>query len=86
MKTKIIVFSKGGILPRNLHFTFNGERLEIVVFSYLGVVFSSGGSFNITEVTLAGKAQKAIYRLNKYLYNFPSVSVKHRLDLFDKLI
>ena len=54
--------------------------------SYLGVVFSSGGSFNITEVTLAGKAQKAIYRLNKYLYNFPSVSVKHRLDLFDKLI
>ena len=31
MKTKIIVFRKGGILPRNLHFTFNGERLEIVV-------------------------------------------------------
>ena len=67
MKTKIIVFRKGGILPRNLKFTFNGERLEIVVFSYLGVVFSSGGSFNITEVTLAGKAQKTIYRLNKYL-------------------
>jgi len=87
MKTKIIVFSKGGILPRNLHFTFNRECLEIVKsFSYLDVVFSSGGSFNITEVTLAGKAQKAIYRLNKYLYNFPSVSVKHRLDLFDKLI
>ena len=86
MKTKIIVFSKGGILPRNLHFTFNGERLEIVVFSYLGVVFSSGGSFNITEDTRAGKAQKAIFKLNKYLYNFPSVSVKHRLDLFDKLI
>ena len=55
-------------------------------FSYLDVVFSSGGSFNITEATLVGKAQKAIYRLNKYLYNFPSVSVKHRLDLFDKLI
>ena len=45
-----------------------------------------GGSFNITEVTLAGKAQKAIFEFNKYLYNFPSVSVKHRLDLFDKLI
>ena len=45
-----------------------------------------GGSFNITEVTLAGKAQKAIFKLNKYLYNFPSVSVKNRLDLFDKLI
>ena len=54
--------------------------------SYLGVVFSSGGSFNITEGTLAGKAQKAIFKLNKYLYNFLSVSVKHRLDLLDKLI
>ena len=32
MKTKIIVFRKVGILPRNLQFTFNGERLEIVVF------------------------------------------------------
>ena len=31
IKTKIIVFRKGGILPRNLHFTFNGERLETVV-------------------------------------------------------
>ena len=48
--------------------------------SYLGVVFSSGGSFNITEATLAGKAQKSIYKLNKYLYNFL------RLNLFDKLI
>ena len=83
MKTKIIVFREGGILPRNLHFTFNGERLEMVKsFSYLDVVFSTGGSFNITEATLAGKAQKAIFKLNKYLYNFPSVSVKHRLDLF----
>jgi len=35
MKTKIIVFRKGGILPRNLQFSFNGERLEIVKsFSY----------------------------------------------------
>lgn len=86
-KTKIIVFRKGGILPRNLQFSFNGEILEIVrSLSYLGVVFSSGGSFSKTEVTLAGKAQKAIFKLNKYLYNFPNVGVKHRLDLFDKLI
>ena len=66
MKTKNIVFKKGGILPPNLHFKFNGERLEIVnSFSYLGVDFSSAGSFNITENTLAGKAQKAIFKLNK---------------------
>ena len=69
MKTKTIVFKKGGILPRNLHFTFNEERLKIVkYFSYLGAVFSSGGSFNITYVTLAGKAQKAIFKLHYNSY------------------
>ena len=53
MKTKIIVFREGGILPRNLHFTLNGECREMVKsFSYLRLVFSSGGSFNITEATL----------------------------------
>ena len=68
IKTKIIDFRKGGILPRNVQVTFNGERLEIVKsFSYLGVVFSSGGSFYITEVTLVGKTQKAIFKLNTYL-------------------
>ena len=87
MKTKIIVFREGGILPRNLHFTLNGECLEMVnSFSYLRLVFSSAGSFNITEATLADNAQKAIFKLNTYLYNSPSVSVTHRLDLFDKLI
>ena len=66
MKTKNIVFKKGGILPPNLQFKLNGERLEIVnSFSYLGVDFSFAGSFNITENTLAGKAQKAIFELNK---------------------
>jgi len=56
METKIIVFRKCGILSRNVQFTFNGERLELVQsLSYLYVVFSSRGSFNITEVTNAGK-------------------------------
>ena len=87
METKIIVFRKCGILSRTFQFTFNGERIEQVQsLSYLDVVFSSGGSFNITEVTNAGKVQNAIFKLNKYLYKFPSVSIKHRLDLFDKLI
>ena len=29
-KTKVIVFRKGGILPRNLAFYYNGQQLEIV--------------------------------------------------------
>ena len=40
-KSKIIVFRKGGQLPRNLKFYYNGIDLSIVEsFSYLGVVFT----------------------------------------------
>ena len=40
MKTKVMVFRKGGILPKRLIFYYNGETLEIVSrFKYLGVVF-----------------------------------------------
>ena len=42
----IIVFRKGGILPSNLKFNYNRTELETVSsFSYLGIVFSTGGSF-----------------------------------------
>ena len=36
--------------------------------------------------TLAGQALKAIFKLNKYLYKFTAISVKHKLELFDKLV
>ena len=65
----------------NLNFEYNGEIIEIVnVFSYLGIVFTAGGSFNQTQITLA------FFKLNKYLFNFTNISIKHRLELFDKLV
>ena len=86
-KTKIVVFRKGGILPRNLSFYYDEQQLEIVnKFRYLGLVFTVGGSFSEAQNTLAGQAQKAIFQLNKYLYKFTFLSPRHKLDLFDKLI
>ncbi|MCG8034648.1 MAG: endonuclease/exonuclease/phosphatase family protein, partial [Candidatus Thiodiazotropha taylori] len=86
-KTKIMVFRKGGILPRNLAFYYDGELLEIVSkFRYLGIVFTAGGSFSEAQNTLAGQAQKAIFKMNKYLYKFTFLSPRHRLELFDKLV
>lgn len=86
-KTKVMVFRKGGILPRNLVFNYNGTPLEIVTsFKYLGIVFTAGGSFSEAQTTLAGQAQKAIFTLNKYLYKFTFISPKHKLELFDKLV
>ena len=86
-KTKIMVFRKGGVLPRNLTFYYNGQQLEIInKFRYLGVVFTAGGSFSECQNTLAGQAQKAIFQHSKYLYKFTFLSPRHKLELFDKLI
>ena len=75
------------MLPQNMLFYYNGQRLEIVKeFKYLGLVFTIGGSFADAQNTLAGQAQKAIFKLNKYLYKFTYISPKPKLDLFDKLI
>jgi hypothetical protein len=87
VKTKIMVFKKGGRTRRGLRFTYNNVEIEIVSeFSYLGIIFSSGGSFSKTHDALAGQALKALFKLKSYLYKFTNVSVSHKLDLFDKLI
>ena len=46
-------------------------------------MFSSGGQ---AQHTLSGQALKVIFKMNKYLHKFTSLSVAHRLDLFEKLI
>ena len=87
LKTKVMVFRKGGILPKDISFYNQGCQIEIVQsFKYLGVVFTVGGSFSEAQNTLAGHAHKAIFKLNKYLYKFTFISPKHKLELFDKLI
>ena len=86
-KTKVLIFRKGDTLQRNLVFMYEDQPIEIVrSFKYLGIVFTTGGSFSEAQTTLAGQAQKAIFKLNKYLYKFTFVSPKHKLELFDKLI
>ena len=55
-------------------------------FVYLGVTFSTGGSFRETQHDLSGKALKAIFQMNKYSGKFTDISLKHRLELFGKLI
>ena len=86
-KTKVMIFRKGGMLPRNLSFYYDDEPLEIVKkFNYLGIVFTTGGSFAEAQMTLAGQSQKAIFKMKKYLYKFTFLSPRHKLELFDKLI
>ena len=86
-KTKIMVFRKGGVLRRNMCFKYKTENIEIVSkFTYLGVVFTSGGSFSGTHNCLSDQALKAIFQFKKYIYKFTNLPVSHVLSLFDKLI
>ena len=86
-KTKIMFFRNGGNLARNLSFKYEGQTIEIVgKFVYLGIAFTTGGSFNESHETLSGRALKAIFKSNQYLYNFTDLSPKHVLELFDKLV
>ena len=72
---RFIVFRNGGVLPQEMNFYYNGEVLEIVSeFKYLGIVFTPGGSFSGAQSTLAGQAQKAIFKMNKYLHKFTYIS------------
>lgn len=66
-----MIFRKGGRTPNVLRFTYSGEDIEIVKkFSYVGIVFTTGGSCHEAQNTLAGQALKAIFAMNKYLHKF----------------
>ena len=86
-KTKVMVFRKGGRLPLNLQFLYQISPLEVVnKFTYLGIVFSSGGSLMHATKTLSGQAHNAIFILRKYLNKFTNITPEHKLELFEKLI
>ena len=75
--SKVMVLSRGK-LPRNLIFSLNGEKLEIVnSFSYLGIELSRTGNFKRAKQSIAG-----ILRMGRK-HGLP---VKIQLDLFDKMV
>ena len=54
----------GGALANRDHWFYAGQEIEVVNhFTYLGVVFSSGGSFMQNAKTLSGKALRAMHQL-----------------------
>lgn len=63
-----MIFRKNGRIRRNLKFYYNNSEVEIVSkFTYLGIVFTPGGSFNLTIEALCGQALKGIFKLKNYV-------------------
>jgi len=49
-KTKVVIFSKSGKVPKSAKLFWGGNRVEIVnQYTYLGVTFFSGGIFSGTK-------------------------------------
>ena len=83
-KTKVIIFNKDGHRITRHNFTLNGTNIEIVQnYTYLGILFSSSGSFNPAIKALYDKALKSFFKLKQVN---PRNNVLMALKLFDMLV
>jgi hypothetical protein len=55
-------------------------------FKYLGIKFSTSGSFSSTQLAMAEKGMKALFALQKNLQDFTDITYSHTLSLYDKLV
>jgi hypothetical protein len=84
LKTKVIVF--GTNKPSKYVFSINGHRLETVKeYKYLGVYFSSSGSFNNCKKHILSQANKALFQLFVRIYNL-NLPIDLQIKLFDHTI
>ena len=85
-KSKIMIFRKGSRLHRNI-WKYGDESLEVVnALPYLGILFSSSGSFSQAQAKLAEKANRALFSLYQKTSRFRGLDAELMLDLFDKLV
>ena len=60
-KTKIIVFTKGGRIPKDVYFIYMNNPVEIVTtYCYSGIVVNSAGTFKANNKHLYSKGQRWI--------------------------
>ena len=86
-KTKVVVFRKGGRLSRNCVFEYGRKNIEIVsYFKYLGIYFSTSGSFSYGIQELVKSARRALFCLKKCISNNPEITAKMQIDLFNTMV
>jgi hypothetical protein len=86
-KTKVMIFRRGGRLCKSDRWLFGTHEVEVVnKIKYLGIVFTSSGSFNEAQKCLAEQRQKAVFALHKYCSKFINLTPAHYCNLFDKLV
>jgi len=83
-KSKIVIFGSRNV--SNLNFHIGEQSIEIVDrYKYLGVIFTSNGSFAATRKHLVEQAKKAMHILYTKIYNL-ELPIDLQLKLFDHTI
>ena len=86
-KTKTMVFRKGGHLAREHKWFFKGNQLQTVNnYNYLGLEFSTKGSWNKAQDNLCISAKKALFSLKKILTKLVDIPVSSSMHIFDTKI
>ena len=66
-KTKVIIFNKAGRLLKNFNFKYRETTIDVVQqYCYLGIVFSSSGSFRYAIDQLLDKANRSMFKLRQH--------------------
>ena len=87
MKTKIVVFRKGGQLGQRDKWFFEGREVEVVsFFKYLGCYLSSGGSFAKCIQELTYSARRALFGLRKLFAKNQEILPSMRIQLFNTVV
>ena len=87
LKTKILVFRRGGIINRHENWTFDGMLIEIVnCYKYLGIFFTVKLNWSLAKKTLASQAKKALNLFQRFRYKCGVLPGNIANDLFDKTI
>ena len=85
-KSRIVVFRKGN-RPVSFQWKYDEDNLESVSkIKYLGLMISSNGSFNQTQITVAEQANKATFALHIRLNDFRNIKPHEMMTLFDRYI
>ena len=83
-KTNIVIYNKGGHNISRFKFTLRGNEVAVVNhYCYLGIIFSSCGSFSKAINALHDKAKKAFFRLRQI---DPRNDVLLTIKLFDMIV
>ena len=84
MKTKIVIFRKGGRIAKKEYWSYNNNPIEMVnLFSYVGVCFTNNvSSYKMAEYML-GKSKKVLICLLKNVQSVLPLSYKTFCKIVD---